>query len=231
MSSRALALSLLAAVALLPGCDALPGRPDEADRYRRPSEVLDFDTLYAAHCSGCHGAEGRLGPARPLADPVYLALLGPDRLRDVVSKGVSGTRMPAFARSEGGSLVDAQVAAIAEGIFARWADPAALAGMALPPYRAGRPDASRGADAYARFCAACHGSDGRGGLQGGSVVDADFLALVSDQMLRNSVIAGRPDLGMPDWREAGDRPMTNREISDVVAWMAAQRVPAPSGGP
>ena len=54
-----------------------------------------------------------------------------------------------------------------------------------------------------------------------------FLSLVSDQMLRNSVIAGRPDLGMPDWREVGPRAMTPQEISDVVAWMVARRVPFP----
>ena len=72
-----------------------------------------------------------------------------------------------------------------------------------------------------------HGADGRGG-EAGSVVDPSFLALVSDQMLRTSVIAGRPDLGKPDWRgNSPTRAMTNQEISDVVAWMAAKRVPFP----
>jgi cytochrome c oxidase cbb3-type subunit 3/ubiquinol-cytochrome c reductase cytochrome c subunit len=47
-------------------------------------------------------------------------------------------------------------------------------------------------------------------------------------MLRTSVIAGRPDLGQPDWRSVSDeRPMTPQEISDVVAWMAARRVAFP----
>jgi cytochrome c oxidase cbb3-type subunit 3/ubiquinol-cytochrome c reductase cytochrome c subunit len=31
---------------------------------------------------------------------------------------------------------------------------------------------------------------------------------------------------MPDWRnDVPGRPMTDREITDVVAWLAAQRVP------
>ena len=55
-----------------------------------------------------------------------------------------------------------------------------------------------------------------------------FLKLVSDQMLRTSVIAGRPDLGMPDWRmRPRERAMTPQEISDVVAWLAAQRPQVP----
>jgi mono/diheme cytochrome c family protein len=61
--------ALLTGAGLLLGCERLPGRPDEAERYRRPAEVRDFETLYAEQCSGCHGADGRLGPTRPLADP------------------------------------------------------------------------------------------------------------------------------------------------------------------
>ncbi len=221
-----LGLALLSASGLF-GCDSLPGRPDEADRYRRPAEVMDFASLYATNCSGCHGAEGRLGPARPLGDPVYLALVARAHVREVVARGVPGTFMPAFAKSAGGTLTDDQVTVIADGLFEKWADPSKVAGAALPPYRGsgGRPE--RGASAYASFCASCHGAYGTGGAKGGSVVDESFLSLVSDQMLRTSVIAGRPDLGMPDWREVGDRAMTPEEISDVVAWMVAKRVATP----
>jgi mono/diheme cytochrome c family protein len=222
-------VALLAFASLSAACERLPGRPDEADRYRRPSEILDFDSLYAAHCSGCHGAEGLKGPARPLADSVYLALVDQDRVRRIVANGIPGTSMPAFALSQGGTLRDAQLDAIATGIFERWAAPVPVP---LPPYEAALGSPDRGAAAYATFCADCHGADGAGGKDGASVVDPNFLALVSDQMLRTSVIAGRPDLGMPDWREASkQRAMSPEEISDVVAWLAAKRVAAPPAGP
>ena len=55
-------------------------------------------------------------------------------------------------------------------------------------------------------------------------MDDSFLALVSDQSLRTTVIAGRPDLGHPDWRNyVPDRPMTPQEVTDVVAWLVAHR--------
>ena len=90
--------------------------------------------------------------------------------------------------------------------------------------RTGPAERERGAAVYARACASCHGRDGRGGPKGGSIVDPSYLSLVSDQSLRTTVIAGRPDLGKPDWREdVPGHPLTPQEISDVVAWLAGHR--------
>jgi hypothetical protein len=47
---------------------------------------------------------------------------------------------------------------------------------------------------------------------------------VSDQHLRTLVIAGRPELGAPDWRsDVEGRPMSAQDVSDVVAWLSSQR--------
>jgi len=204
-------------------CDSLPGKPTEADRYVHPNQVLDFDSLYALNCSGCHGAQGRLGAARALNDPLYLAIVPPVELQRIIEKGVKGTSMPAFAQSAGGSLTGEQVDALVAGLKQTWGG--SVSG-ALPAYRdpahRGHPD--RGRIAFRTFCGDCHGTDGRGGEKAGSVVDPSYLGLVSDQGLRTSVIVGRPDLDMPSWREyVAGRPMTAREIADVVAWLVAQR--------
>jgi len=59
------------------------------------------------------------------------------------------------------------------------------------------------------------------------IVDRAYLTMVSDQSLRTTVIAGRPDMGAPDWRSnVPGQPMSPEDISDVVAWLVAQR-PAP----
>lgn len=219
--ARALAF---AALLVLAGCDALPGKPTKDERYVRPDLVTSFDDLYGDNCSGCHGADGRLGPARPLNDPVYLALASDQDLIRVTSQGVAGTTMPAFAISAGGTLTDQQIADLVRELRTRWARPQEIAALALPPYAAPLGDAQRGAAAYETACAACHGADGRGGSAKGSIVDGSYLALVSDQSLRTTVIAGRSDLGMPDFRgAAGATPLTATQVADVVAWLAAQR--------
>ena len=64
-------------------------------------------------------------------------------------------------------------------------------------------------------------------------MDPSYLALVSDQYLRTTVVAGRADLGMPDWRGfIAGRALSPEEISDVVAWLVTKRTPVPgrSGG-
>jgi mono/diheme cytochrome c family protein len=209
---------------LLAACDALPGRPTPADRPLRPAQVVDFELLYGDNCSGCHGADGRLGGARPLNDPVYLAIAGVDRLRQVTAAGVPDSLMPGFGAVAGGNLTDQQVDIIVRGMVSRWGVGARLEGVALPAYAAAPGDAQRGAAAYASYCASCHGSDGSGGQKGGAVADGSYLALVSDQALRSTVVCGRTDLGMPDWRsDVAGRPMSEAEIADVVAWLIAQR--------
>src|SRR5213079_384176 len=85
-------------VGLSASCDRLPGKPDEAARWKRPTEVVAFDQLYAENCSGCHGVDGRLGAARPLNDPLYLALVNGLTLRTAITRGVPGTSAPPFAQ-------------------------------------------------------------------------------------------------------------------------------------
>jgi mono/diheme cytochrome c family protein len=194
------------------------------EQYVLPDEVVDFSALYENNCAACHGRDGRYGAARPLNDPVYLALIGKDRLRDVIAKGVARTAMPAFAQGAGGTLTDQQINILADQIEVRWSHPGDVAGMAVPPYSDGLGDSKRGESAFLTYCSTCHGTNGTGGPKGRSVIDLAFLALVSDQSLRTMVIAGRPDQRIPDWRsDAPGRVMTPQDISDVVAWLSAHR--------
>ncbi len=190
-----------------------------------PAKIMDFNFLYARNCAGCHGANGKGGAAIGLGDPVYLAIADDATIRRVTADGVPGTAMPAFAQHSGGMLTDDQVNVIVAGIRSRWAKPDALHGANPPPYQAQGPgDPKHGAAVYGIYCSSCHGADGRGGKRASSIVDASYLALVSDQSLRTTVIVGRPELGAPDWRgDVPGKPMSPGDVSDVVAWLSAQR--------
>jgi mono/diheme cytochrome c family protein len=156
-------------------------------------QVTDFDALYKTHCAGCHGADGRLGPAPPLNDPLFLAIVPDAELVRVIREGravtpVQKSPMPAFSLDEGGSLspaqakawaelkeemhaaprqtgslTAAQVQALAGGIKERWGPPASPAGSA-PPYLATAGTGAGKKDEGARvFARACAGCHGKEG--------------------------------------------------------------------
>jgi mono/diheme cytochrome c family protein len=216
---------VMLALMLLAGCSHLPGRPAPGPEVPRPDSILDPVVLYNQNCSGCHGADGKNGPAMMLSDPVYLAIVDDDTLRSTISKGRPGTAMSAFAQKEGGMLTDEQVNAIVRGIRERWSKPNVLGVDIAPPYAAkAAGDAAHGQAVYANFCSSCHGANGAGGPKAGSIVDKSYLSLITDQGLRTLVITGRPDFNAPDWRNnLAGHPMSDQDITDVVAWLASQR--------
>jgi mono/diheme cytochrome c family protein len=232
-SSGALMLLALA----LTGC----GRPNPGDEPRPPDAVMNPQQLFADHCAACHGAEGRGGPAPPLNDPLFLALISPDDMEMVVSMGREHTMMPAFAESllgkrKGvqiqvpGELQEEQIKLLVKYIRSEWGkEPDGY--KDAPPYALGdlkKADPKAGKKIYAVACACCHGDNGGGGVAG-ALNDPAFLALVSDQLLRRIMITGRPDFGMPDYRNRGDdrpksfEPLTSKQIDDVVAYIASWR--------
>jgi cytochrome c oxidase cbb3-type subunit 3 len=226
---RHLCLPVTLAVMLLSGCDSPHGQPLKGSETLAPNEIMDFETLYAQNCAGCHGAEARGGAAIALADPVYLAIADDAAIRKVIASGVRGTAMPAFAESSGGMLTDKQIEVITTQLRLRWSRHDFLDATNSPSYAPkSAGNASQGELAYKTYCESCHGPSGHGGPKGSAITDDSFLALVSDQGLRTIVITGRPELGAPDWRgNVPGKPMSDQEITDVVSWLASRRVQNP----
>jgi cytochrome c oxidase cbb3-type subunit 3/ubiquinol-cytochrome c reductase cytochrome c subunit len=215
---RKLLVATLAALSAVAGCN-WPGKPGE-----RPVE--DFKWLYPTHCAGCHGEDGKDGPAPPLNDPLFLALITDKELRQVIVEGREGTPMTAFARDRGGPLTDKQIDKLIDDIKTRW-KPASGPKKKPPAYLLSdaRPgDSKRGRKVFARDCASCHGKDGKAGDKAGVINDPAFLTLLSDQLLRRYVITGRPDFKMPNYIDRDDEGLTSQEINDLVALLASWRV-------
>jgi mono/diheme cytochrome c family protein len=214
---------------LLSACSTPNGQPQKGSEPVAPNQVVDFATLYAENCAACHGAEGHGGASIALANPVYLAIVEENAVHNVVANGVRGTSMPAFAHSAGGLLTDEQVNVITSGMFSRWGRKGLLDGANPPSYAAkATGDVARGEIAFGTYCASCHGPEGHGGSKASAISNDSFLALVSNQGLRTIVITGRPELGAPDWRgNVSGKPMSDQEITDVVAWLASRRVQRP----
>jgi cytochrome c oxidase cbb3-type subunit III len=213
------------AMLAITSCDANGRQVVEAAAIR-PADIADFRVLYSQNCSGCHGANGQGALTVGIGRPVYLAIADDTTIRGTIEQGRPGTPMPAFAKKAGGLLTDAQIDILVQGIRGwanpSWANAGGFANTKLPTYAATQSgDATRGADVFKVSCAQCHGPQGRGAR---AIADPSYLALVTDQHLRTVIIVGMPNLGMPDWR-SHTRPLTDADVSDVVAWLASQREP------
>lgn len=220
-----LAAGLVSLALLAAGCGRLPVKRTET--YIPPDQVLDFQSLYNTNCRACHGVNGENGPALDLANPEYQALVDDSALRNIIANGMPGTQMPAWAQSAGGMLTDAQVNAIVAGMRKEWLKPNVFQGATPPPFAQPAADAKtqaagvkNGQQLYQAHCASCHTGHARQEL-----TSPIYLALVSDQALRSIIIAGRPDIGQPDWRHDNGQ-LSPQDVTDIVAYLSSLRKPS-----
>ena len=220
-------------------------KPNESRREARAEKVDEFPTLFANNCSGCHGANGQQGPAPPIGNTLFLAMISQPQLQEIIARGRPGTLMPAFVTSSGLGLTSEQAETIAKGLKEGKlnSSPSQEVPTLVPPYRAD-PEASKPADIsagallFANHCAMCHGDEGRGSESAGALNDPALLALLSNQAIRTVVITGRGDLGhsgaesMPSYLALSKVTRENaaakwREIDQIVAYIASWRKALP----
>lgn len=204
------------------GCNRKIGPPNDQEELMRPENVSSFDRLYKQNCTACHGEDGSGGPALDLANPKYQALVDDASLRRWITSGMPGTQMPAFGESAGGFLTPQQVDVLVAGMRAHW-DQKDNGTADMPPYSSSAVgNVEYGQEIFRLSCSSCH----QQGQQ--KITDTSFLSLVSDQSLRSIVIAGRPDLGHPDWKEVRHgQPLTDQDVSDVIAYLYSLRSDTP----
>lgn len=161
--------------------------------------------LFAESCASCHGAEGRgQKPGVPtLNSPATLAMAADAYYADIIRHGRKGTQMPAWE----GSLTPTQLQSLIAYIrsWSRAVDRSLVA--------ASKGEPRRGAALFRGHCAGCHGGRGEGGI-GVSLDRPSFLAIASDQYLRDTILTGRKHTAMPAAYDfsAGD-------VSDLVAFL------------
>jgi cytochrome c oxidase cbb3-type subunit 3 len=204
------------------GCERKIGPPNDQEELMRPENVASFDRLYKQNCSACHGESGSGGPALDLANPKYQAVVDDASLKRWITSGMPGTQMPAFGESAGGFLTSQQADVLVAGMRAQWG-PKDHSAAAMPPYSSNAVgNVEHGQEIFRLSCASCHQQEQQ------KIIDASFLSLVSDQSLRTIVIAGRPDLGHPDWKQVRPgQPLTDQDVSDVIAYLHSLRSDTP----
>lgn len=178
---------------------------------------------YAIFCAACHGPKGEGYSAGVVGTgiglPGFLKVASDDYILQTTKRGRIGTPMQPFVGSKG-------LANLSEGdVHDIIAHLRHLGATYAPPRTAAlRPGIPvEGEKVFAINCAPCHQVGGVGKIGfAPSIRNRDFLALASDDLIKQTIKKGRPGTAMmarPD--------LTKQQVTDVIAYLRAAPNPNP----
>jgi mono/diheme cytochrome c family protein len=93
----------------------------------------------------------------------------------------------------------------------------------MPSYpQPANADPDRGRQVFSRSCTSCHKESKQ------EITSPDYLALMGDQALRTIIVAGRSDIGQPDWQHVSPTAaLTDEDVSDIVKFLGSLRISTP----
>lgn len=175
-------------------------------------------TLYLAKCASCHGRQGQGGIGTRLDSPSMLAVASDAFLARTLIHGRANTAMPAWPQ------LGPQRTSDILAFMRQWHVPRNQTHLSLPLIEAAR-EANRqdvsvhiGRTLYRANCVTCHGADGQGDLAP-SIATQEFLTLVDDRYLYETLRQGRTGTGMPAWRH-----LSNEDMASLVLFIDQWRV-------
>jgi len=176
--------------------------------------------LYKQHCSSCHGLDGAGGVGVPLSLPSFLSSVPDTYLHRTIRYGRPGRVMPPFKH-----LSDAQINSVVQHLrsFAPGKVPDSIEMLV-------NGNVKRGAKLYAQYCASCHGATGVGGQGTGvtfsrprelpiiapSISNSGFLLAATDNMIKSTLMNGRPGTPMQSFIKLG---LKEKDIDDIVSYV------------
>lgn len=87
-------------------------------------------------------------------------------------------------------------------------------------------DVSEGQSLFNTYCTLCHGKQGEG-VDGPPLNDKQFLAETGDQTIFSLISSGVPATQMPAWNQMHGGPLTDQQVSQIVAFIRNWQPNAP----
>lgn len=191
--------------------------------------------LYAENCLVCHGPGGE-GRAGATLNNVFSTIAPDEFLREVISRGVQGSFMPAWSEAYGGPLTEAEVTDLVAYVesWGTTVEPPLPAPrrppVAIPPVPEVDGDPTAGYTVFQQNCAACHGEQGEGRI--GATLTTAFAAISPQTVAVETISRGVSGSLMPPFARAYGGPLTDQEVNDVAAYVLSiqhEARPQPQG--
>lgn len=102
------------------------------------------------------------------------------------------------------------------------------------PVEVGKADAAQGASIYLENCSPCHGNQGQG-VDAPNLRNNQYIQTSGDQEVYGTIANGRSGTKMPAWLQVNGGPLTDADISSVVAYLhtlqGVEAIPSPTPEP
>jgi len=168
-------------------------------------------TLYRMDCASCHGPQGQGGIGPSLSGSSFLAVASDLFLARTILHGRPDTAMSGYRHFTSQQLSDL----IAN--FRTWHpkrnDREEALRLAAGGGGPGSASVRIGQVLYRTNCAVCHGPSGEGDL-GPSLSTPEFLTLVGDDYLYETIDSGRPGTGMPAWHH-----LSSEDVASLILYV------------
>ncbi len=179
--------------------------------------------VYAANCTGCHGAQGEgTGVAPALNTPALRQKRADTELNRIITTGVPGTLMAGWSHTLAANDINNLVGLI------RYFDEIPAGAMPqpnLPPIASTNAEIiAAGQKLFSTACAQCHGPSGQGTPMAPALNAQSFLSATGDQAIKAIIANGVPNTRMPAW---GGR-LSDAQLNALVSFLRSWEATAPA---
>ncbi len=205
----------------------LQGRNDVGIARTGAGNARIGEDLYAGTCVACHGRKGEGASGPQLNNKTFLENVSDGFLAATIVLGRTGTAMHPMVHGvvEGLGQLDPKNVEDVVAYIRQW--------ESSPEWKVERRieevsdwSIEAGRDAFSRYCAGCHGTNGRGGLDGEgyhapALNNQEFLDAASDGFLLATIARGRAGTPMRPFGRGGGGivSLDGDEIGNIVAYV------------
>lgn len=178
--------------------------------------------MFKTNCTACHQADGKgkAGFAPNINNIDFLSIADDALIKSFILEGRAGTSMMSYKNMPNvADNIDDLVA-----YMRSWEKEFELAKI-TPVDKTWKSagDATNGKELFKSYCLYCHGATGEGYASGGAgtaIGNPAFLALVSDDYIKQTMILGRNGTAMKSFAGAkGVANMSDSDMDDVITYL------------
>jgi len=188
-----------------------PPRPDKTAIASVRGEPHAGKLLYNRNCASCHGSSGKGGIGTTLNAPSFLAIASDEFLGQALIEGRPNTAMPSWRQFNSQQISD--IISHLRTWHPLRNDKKTTFRTLKSIRRTPAVSVTIGDTIYKANCVMCHGEKGEGDLAP-SIATQEFLTIVDNSYLYDTIALGRPGTGMPAWRH-----FSNQDLISLIAFL------------